>query len=46
MLAMISSSLSILTSPPSILNLEPAYLLKITHEFSLHQAPFGNLSLS
>ena len=36
-----SSSFSIRSSPPSIFNLEPAYLAKITQSFFLHHGPFG-----
>ena len=46
MVAMISSSFKIRTSPPSILNREPAYLPKITQSFSAHHLPKGNFSLS
>ena len=46
MTASISSSFTILSSPPSIRILEPAYLVISTQSVALHQAPFGNLSLS
>ena len=41
-----SSSFNKRTSPPSMGNLDPAYLAKITHCPFLHHGPVGNFSLS